>query len=245
MAGPITQEVPLVRGKVARFTKVDQCGVPQTTNAMFTTKGFISVKATKNIDNGQEIKVSDAGGNVSVYEPGQATLTNFSVEINLIRVNPGLVAMLCGALGAVLDYNGTIVGWEELGLTPITTNFALEVWSGSSGVACSAGAQLSGYMLYPLISQATFAFDDVTSKEITGTIKGMTYGNPGWGRGPYGSSADGSSIRGPVASAASTPARLLTAVSPLAHRHFEITSIPAPSPNPTADPITLVMPTSY
>lgn len=245
MATPIWSEAPLVRGKVGRFTKTDQCGFPQITNSVKTTAGFISVKATKNQDSGDEIKVRQFDGTIGTFEPGQSSLLNFSLEINLVKVNPGLFTMLCGATTAVLDYAGVIVGWEELGRTLITTNFALELWTGTSAVACSAGSLLSGYTLYPMIGQGYFELDDYTDKEITGTIKAMSYGNPSWGRGPFGGVADGSSIRGPVATAASTPGRLLTAISPSAHRHFELTTIAAPTPDTTADPVTITLPTSY
>ena len=100
-----------------------------------------------------------------------------------------------------------------------------------------------------MIGQAWVTFDDITDKEVTGTITGKSYGNPSWGRGPYGNSpTDGSSIPGPVATAAGpppTPGRLIVAVAADAHRHFEVTPVPPPAAFSTPGPISITLPTAY
>lgn len=242
-AGPYSKTLPLVRGRVARLTLEDQCGLPVATRGTYTTDGFIQVQSTKNYDAGDEIKVRAANGRIGVRESGRQTFLNFSVTIDLIKVNPGVLTMLTGDPG-VLDWNSTLVGWEELELVDIPNNFALEVWTGTSGVRCTAGALMNGYMLYPLINQATMDVDSVTDKEVTVHIKGESQGNPSWGKGPYGGT--GSSIPGPVAGdATNTPSRLLQPVAANAHRHFELTPVPPPAPSPDDGPQTYTLPTVY
>lgn len=235
---------PLVRGKVARLTLVDQCGMPIATNSSYCTDGFITVSSTKNMDTGDEIKVRQANGIIGVHEPGRVSLLNYSVDINFTKVDPGAMAMLTGD-PAILDFNSIIVGWSERALQQVTQNFALEVWSDTSGTACTAGSRLYGYMLYPLISEAYLTFDNISDKEVTATVHGMSYGSPSWGRGPYGALADGSSIRGPVATAANTPGRLLLPVDPTEHRHFEMTTIAPPAAQTVAGPQSITLPTVY
>ena len=243
MAGPYSSTNTLVRGKVARLSLLDQCGNPVYTKGTYTTDGFIQVQATKNYDQGDEIKVRGANGIIQVHEPGRASFINFSLEIDLIRVNPGVLTMLTGDPG-VLDYNSTLVGWEENELTQLQSNFALEVWTATSAARCSLGALVSGYMLYPLLSQATLEIDNVADKEVTAKIHAVTYANPSWGKGPYGGT--GASISGPVAQdALNTPGRLLQPVASNAHRHFEITPIPPPSVSPSDGPQTYTGPTTY
>lgn len=243
MAGPYSSTNALVRGTVARFTNLDQCGLPVYTKGTYTTDGFIQIQGTKNYDQGDEVKVRGANGLIQVHEPGRVSFVNFTVQIDLIKVNPGVLVMLTGDAG-VLDYQSTLVGWEEKELVALNTNFAIEVWTATSAARCSAGALLRGYMLYPLIGQAYMEVDPITDKEINVSIHGMSYTNPTWGKGPYGGT--GASIPGPIAQdALNTPGRLLQVIDPLAHRHFEITPIAPPAPSPVDGPQTFTGPTVY
>lgn len=248
MAAVVSTNTALVRGRTVRFTLTDACGFPQVTNSVYVTDGFITVNATKNIDTGDEIKVRYANGKIGVHEPGRKSLLNFGIEIQLAKVDPAAIGMLTGD-PLVVDYAAKVVGWEEKELLEITQNFAMEVWTATSAAACTTGAALSGYMLYPLIGQGYVTIDNVGDKEVTAMIHADTFGSPAWGRGPYGiAPTDGSSIPGPVATAVGPPpvaGRLLTAVSPLAHRRFEVTPIAAPAAFVTPGPISMTLPTAY
>lgn len=242
MAGPYSTTVPLVRGKVVRFTQEDQCGMPLATKGTYTTSGFVQVTAAKNYDAGQEIKVAQANGLIGVHVNGRMTFLNMSLTVQLIKVNPGVITMLTGDAG-VLDFNSTLVGWEENELRSLTSNFGMEVWTASSAVKCSAGSLVSGYLVYPGIEQITMDVDSVTEKECTVTLKGLTFGNPSWGLGPYGGTG---SIPGPVAAdAINTPSRLLQPVAAGSHRHFEITPIAPPVDSPVDGPQTYTLPSPY
>jgi hypothetical protein len=242
MAGPYSSTAALVRGKVARFTLLDACGLPVATKGTYTTPGFIQVQAQKNYDNGDEIKVRQANGLIGVHEVGRQTFINYSITVDLIKVNPGVLTMLTGD-PAVLDWQSSIAGWEERELISIDSQWALEVWTATSAVKCSAGGQVSGYMLYPLIGQTTIDVADISDKEITVSVHGMSYGNPSWGKGPYGGTG---SIPGPVASdALNTATRLLQPVAVDAHRHFELTSVPPPSASPSDGPQSYTLPSPY
>lgn len=242
----------LVRGKVARCTLVDACGFPQVALSSYVTDGFVTVTSTKNMDMGDEIKVRQANGIIGVHEPGMASMLNYTVGVQFTRADPALLAMLTGDATVL---NGATVplvaGFEERALKVLAQNFALEVWTDTSGTPCASGARLYGYMLYPMIGQGYVTVDDISDKEVTFTVNGMSYGSPSWGRGPYGAltpTPDGSSISGPVNTAASgapTAGRLLVAVDPAAHRHFEITPIAPPAAQTVTGPQTITLPTSY
>jgi hypothetical protein len=228
-------EQALIRGRVVRFTLLDQCGafIGTPTRTSFVTDGFITVKATKNMDNGTDINIRGANDVVQVFEPGRQSLLNMTIEVNLVKVNPAALVMLTSpGSPAIVDWEGTIAGWEEKSGVLLNQNFGMEVWTATSGFACVAGGVINGYMLYPLISQGWLEFDDITSKECTATLHGLTYGNPNWAKGP--------SDYKPVATdAIGTPGQLIANVDPNAHRHFELTPIAAPAPTPPGGPVVI------
>lgn len=236
----------LVRGKVARFTLTDLCGMPQITNSMYVTDGVIEVNSTKNEDEGDEIKIRRMNGVVGTYEPGIRSMLNYTVEAHLERVDPGVISMLTGD-ALILDAAGTNgVGFTERAGQLLTKAFALEVWTDTSGgSACVGGTKLYGYMLYPCLQQAYVTIDNITDGHISATIHATSYGGPSWGKGPYGTGSDGSSITGPVAASGGGPARLAAAVAADEHRHFELTTIAPPASQSAAGPQSITLPTVY
>lgn len=238
-------QASLVRGKVARFTLTDGCGMPQASNSMYVTENFIEVNSTKNMDSGDEIKVRRANGVIGTYEPGQVSLLNFTVEIHFEKMDVGALVMLTGD-AAILGADGTtVVGFTERAGRTLTQNFGMEVWSDTSGGSCVAGSKLYGYMLYPELGQSYVTIDNIADKEVTGTIHAVTYGGPSWGKGPYGATGDGSSVTGPVAGIGGLPSRLLQPVAADEHRHFELTRIPPPASQTAAGPSSITLPTVY
>ena len=131
MAAVVSTRTALVRGRVARFTLVDACGLPQITNSMYVTDGFVQAQTTKNVDNGDEIKVRIANGTIDVYEPGRATLLDFDITIQFSRIDPAAIAMLTGDT-LIMDYVPKAVGWEERAKIPLTQQFAMELWTATS-----------------------------------------------------------------------------------------------------------------
>lgn len=226
----------LLRGKTARFTLEDACGMPIAGPSTFVVNAFITAKATANYDEGDEVKVKDANGRVALYEAGVPSLTDFDVEINLARVDVGAFTMIARNLASVLDWDGATVGWEEGETFDVTKLTGLELWTGTAGAVCTDGVLSYGYLLYPSLVNARVTIDDVANKEITATIKAKTKANPSWGKGPYSVVA---------ADAANTAGRLIAPVGAGAHRHFEITTIAPPTESGTAGPATLTLPAPY
>jgi hypothetical protein len=236
MTSPNSMSAPLVRGRVARLTAVDACGMPLATASSYVTEGVITVNSTKNVDGGDAISQRIMTGNVGVFEPGKPTVTNFAIDINFLRVNPGVLTMLTGdpvVLNASAD---TVVGFEELALVPLTKTFALEVWTDTSQNVCLSGGKIVGYMLYPFISEAYLTIDNVADGLISCHVLGQSHGSPSWGKGPY--------LPVPAADG-TTPARLVQPVDSRAHRHFELTPIAPPAATAGKAPVNIVLPTPY
>jgi len=184
-----TKCLSLVKGRRIRVTKLDGCGRPvYGENSQAVSSGFISVALTANTTESDEINVTNAAGEVCVFEPSTTSLTGYGVEIQFCEVDPDLFALITGQ-----DPYGTadnIVGFTvNTKLKASDSGFALELWAGSaSGDACSdAGAQGNyGYMLLPFLQGGIIGDFTVENAAVTFTITGAnTRDGNGWGVGPY------------------------------------------------------------
>jgi hypothetical protein len=236
MTAPLSYRVTTIRGRTLRFTKVDPCGVPIGGAAgQLITRTFASLKQTANYDGGTEIKVPSADDTIDVYEPGNQTLLNYDLELQFSVLDTAVVPGLSGN-PAVLDWQEAISGWEELALTHLDSYWALEMWSGVAGQRCSNGQSLFGYNVFPFIGSSQITVDDTTNKESLVTIKGSTFGPNAWGKGPYEVVALDED---------NTPSRLLVAMDPKAHKHFDVVTIDPPAMPAAAGWQTLTLPTPY
>src|SRR5580765_5791724 len=150
MASPTS--FPLVRGRTMRVTAVDGCCAPvYGPDSQVVTEGFVSVALTANINEPEEILVTNAAGKTCVRDPGEAEFQGYSVEITFCEVSPCLFSIVTGQPN-VVDANGDVVGFRmNSDISLAGSGFALEVWMGVPGVACSGEAGAYGYLLLPCL----------------------------------------------------------------------------------------------
>lgn len=177
-----------VRGRMLRATRLDGCGNPVYGDAsVVTSKGFVSVAYTANIDDGAEVNVPNAAGERCIYEPAVPTFLSYTVEITFCDVDPDLYAMLTGQR-VLTNAFGDVVGFTmDSAVSAADSAFALEVWAGSPGVACAPGSTGSyGYVLLPYVQGGVVGDFTIENAEVTFTISNATTkdGNA-WGTGPY------------------------------------------------------------
>jgi hypothetical protein len=215
-----TKCLSLVKGRRIRVTALDSCGRPIYGDcSQVTSKGFISVSFTANTTESDEINVTNAAGEVCVYEAAVTSLTGYGIEIAFCEVDPELFALVTGQ-PVVLGADGsTVVGFDvdtKIGLE--NSNFALELWAGSpAGDACStAGAQGSyGYLLLPFLQGGILGDFTVENGAVTFTLTGAnTREGNSWGTGPYDVMLDNSAtpVPGPMTSPVSTSVALRTMI---------------------------------
>jgi hypothetical protein len=171
-----------------RATRLDGCGRldPGACSAI-VSDGFVSVAFTANIDEGEEINLTNAAGRTCVKDTPTPTLTGYSLTITFCEVNPDLYAMLTGQ-STVFDANGDAVGFRVNGdVDASSSGFALEVWSNVPGVACEAGAEGSfGYLLVPFVQGGVLGDFTLENAAVTFTLQNATTkSGSGWGKGPY------------------------------------------------------------
>ena len=183
---------PLVRGRTMRVTKVDGCCAPDYgPDNMVVTEGFVSVALTANINEAEEILITNATGKTCVRDPGSTEFQGYGVEITFCEVSPCLFSIVTGQ-PAVVDANGDVVGFRMNSAVSLTgSGFALEVWMGVPGVACSGEAGAYGYLLLPCLQGGVVGDFTIENAAITFTVTGAsTKDGNGWGTGPYNVVAD-------------------------------------------------------
>lgn len=184
---PSPTSFPLVRGRMMRVTKVDGCCAPDFgPDNMVVTEGFVSVSLTANINEGEEIVVTNASGKTCVRDPAVSEFQGYTVEIQFCEVTPCLFSIVTG-MPSVLDHNGDVAGFRMNSAVSLSgSGFALEVWMGVPGVACLGEAGAYGYLLLPCLQGGVVGDFTIENAAVTFTVTGATTkdGN-GWGNGPY------------------------------------------------------------
>lgn len=184
-----TKCISLVRGRVARFTRLDACGRPiYGPESQVVTEGFVSVAYTANVDEGEEINVTNAAGKRCVYEAAKPSFLGYTVEISFCNVDPDLFAMATGQR-TLTDANGDVVGFTmDTAVDASESAFALEVWAGApTEGGCAEGAQGSyGYVLLPFVQGGIVGDFTIENDAVTFTIsQASTKDGNSWGVGPY------------------------------------------------------------
>lgn len=214
----------MARGVVMRLTRLDSCGaIVEGDTSTLVTESFVSVANAPNYQDPEEITQQDANGRICVEDQSDPAFRWIDLTIILCTTDPFFVNMVTGDPLVVDDATPTpnTVGWRiDADLTG-TANFAMELWSGVPGEACTGGFPKFGYWLYPWVTQARWGDWTVENGALLTTFTARTKAGGSWGVGPYNVRRD-----------ATTPATLeplLTPIGPAVHLHHEKTSAPLPT----------------
>jgi hypothetical protein len=205
-------ETSTVRGRVARFTRLDELGRPMYGEGnSAVTKGIIDITYTPNVTEGEATSVTNFAGEqcISAAAPC-ATIDNWTVAIQFCAIDPCVVLMIYPSWIPYYDDFGAIKGFQIVGGLSCDRGVALEVWGqvGTSGstVQCGPGSVAgSTYWLAPRLVGAAPGDITISNEATSFTFNGTTTNPVGWRRGPYlVDIVDGvpSVLRDPVESAA-------------------------------------------
>ena len=178
-----------VRGRRIRVTRGDGCGRPvYGEDSSVVSNGMISVGYTALTTETEEISVTNAAGEVCVFEPAETKVTGYGVELTMCEVDPDLFTIITGQ-EVYLDAFGFAVGFTvntEISLE--NTGFGFELWLGAGNAdACTPGSQGKyGYLLLPFLKGGILSDFTVENGAVNFVITGATTrdGNA-WGVGPY------------------------------------------------------------
>ena len=237
-----TKCLSLVKGRRIRVTALDSCGRPIYGDcSQVTSKGFISVAFTANTTDSDEISVTNAAGEVCVFEAAVTSLTGYGIEISFCEVDPELFALVTGQPVVTAADGSTVIGFDvdtKIGLE--NSNFALELWAGSpTGDACATeGAQGNyGYLLLPFLKGGILGDFTVENGAVTFTLTGAnTSEGNSWGVGPYDVMLDnaGTPAPGPMVTPVSTTTALRTMIVDVAPPEAACGCRPVLDPTATA-----------
>lgn len=177
----------LIRGRRMRVTALDGCGTPVwDSESTAVTDGFVSVAFSAQTTDAEEISVTKADGSICARDPGTPQFNGYSLEISFCEVLPCVYEMLTGQ-AVVNDALGEPVGFKMNSKIDVTAKaFALELWAGVPGGACTGGAGSYGYVLVPFVSTGVVGDFTVENAAVTFSItQAVTKDGNAWGTGPY------------------------------------------------------------
>lgn len=181
----VAQCVTPIKGRVMRLIKLDTCGNPVTgaSSAMVISKGFISVKAKPDYEDGTEYlqRLADGSFCVNQKDPGQ--LKRFSLESLWCVMDPDAIVIQTGQRLLSTSGTGTGVAYNE---SLQSARYSLEVWQEVTGRnACSAtGQQQFVYWAWPNLGNAQLGdwTIELASLQFTTTAETQPVGSR-WGTG--------------------------------------------------------------
>lgn len=211
-----------VRGCRMRVTKLDTCGRPVAGAAnKVVTAGFIELNLSAQVEEGEEILVRNACGQICVNDPGCPELSHYEVELQLCNVDFDLVTLMMPTARRIVNRAGETIGFADGTTVSCDAGVAIEIWTNVfSDAGCAAGqtSQDYGYILLPWVVNAISGDLDITNDHIPFTINAITKKGAGWGIGPYNIEQDTNG---------SYP--LLDPVEADEHRVWLITQLPPPA----------------
>lgn len=220
----VTQCLKPLRGKVARITKLDACGVPVTgAKSQVVTEGFVSIEGQIQLEDAVEYKLKNANDKFLYNSRGKPLIKWIDLTLNFGLVDPEAFNLVTGS-PIELNDNATpdAIGFRIR--ENVSANFALELWTDLEGVPCVGGSSVYGYVLLPFVVDAVVGNWTWQNDTITFPVQSArTNHGSGWGVGPF-------NVLNKL-SAPTGPAPLLAAVDSLDHMIMFQTTLAPPSPS--------------
>lgn len=218
----------LARGVRMRITRLNECGaVVNGPNSTLTTKSMVSVTATPNYAEVQEISVLNANGDECISDRSKPALRWFDLSFIMCVWDPMFINMVTGDPIVLDDATPTpnTVGFSIDTAVSGSANFGLEIWSGITGQACDpSGNPKRKYWVLPWVKDAQWGeWLPAQNDAITATWTARAVPGGEWGTGPY-----DDVLRSAVTPATLTP--LLTPIGPTEPMRSITTSAPLPTP---------------
>lgn len=182
-----TKKLRSIKGRVARITRLDQCGAPvYGTCGYLVTEGFISVAFSREEEAGDEYTQKNAWGAFCINEKDPDLTKWWNVTIVLCEVDPDILDIVGGATPVVF---GTDTIGVTFGPNAPVGKFAIEVWTKAVGQGACAGGTLEwGYFLAAEVRNGKVDGDiTIENAALTMTLVGEAISaTDAWGIGPHG-----------------------------------------------------------
>lgn len=172
----------VLKSCLARFIRLDSCGsIVVSAASQLTTKGYISVGATAQIEDGEEFTVKNACGELCINEKDCSQFKRYDLEIQLCAVDPDLLEL---ASGARLLLDGATSKGFAIGENADCENFSLELWTKVSSGDCAGSNPEWYWFAFPWVTNGYLSDITFENGPLTLTINASTHAaGEGWGRG--------------------------------------------------------------
>lgn len=175
----------VLKACLAQFVLVDVCGNPVTGAASkLTTKGFISVAATAQVDAGTEHLQKNACGEIIINEKDCDLFKRYDLDMQFAQIDAQGLSLISSAR-ALVDNTGNTKGFAQ-GETSLCNSFSLEMWTRVTPQVCAVGGLPEWYYFaFPNVTNGVLTDVKFEDAPLTMTIKAHTKGAGAlWGRGP-------------------------------------------------------------
>lgn len=211
-----TQCYEQVRGSAIRVTGLTKCGEIAETIPYVVSTSVRNVRINEVTEAGsnETQRNDDDERRIRVVRP--AVSIRYTVDIDFLRVDPGLLSLVAGVpltyqhewgfgegpfgempFGGPSLSDRVVNGFDVTSrLTP--TSFALEIWSKLAGRACADGPRW-GYTLFPFLKGGRVSGVKWANQLVSFNLRGAaTQRGSGWGIGPYDIEGPGQRLLQPV-----------------------------------------------
>lgn len=133
-----------------RAVRLDACGRPVVgPNSVGVSKGFISVGASADIEDGEEFTVKNACGELCINEKDCSQLKRYNLTLTFCQVDPSLLELMTSSR-ALTDAVGDVKGIAIGSTIDCDTGFSLELWQKITNPECETGAEVEwNYVAFP------------------------------------------------------------------------------------------------
>lgn len=174
---------------VARLTRLDRCGRPvYGEDSRLVTEGHITISASANIDEGEEVTVPNANGKIIARRSAKPRHNGWTVEVAFVGVDPYALNITTGN-PLVVNGAGDIAGFDQdTEISGSDYGWALEAWTEvSEGDVCAPlSEETVGYILWPFLQGGVIGDFEIGNDAINFTVSNASSKKGhSWDRGPY------------------------------------------------------------
>lgn len=213
-----------------RVTKLNRCGVPDTSScAFYVDNCIVSIEETGEYKDREEWFFENGDGDFCATATTAPKLKYKNLVLTFNDVNPGMIPWLTG--NAVITNDATtpqLVGYGEDYGSADLSSFALEGWT-RIAETCDLpdncpddGSELFGYTLYAWVKEGTIGDITYSNDQASFVVNAIAVRNSPWGVGPY------NVVKSAATATLGVPMPLLSAYPTTRFKEQILTALPPP-----------------
>ena len=173
-----------IKGRVARITVLDVCGLPVTgaAGSQIIIAGFTQATSSAQYETGERTVTRTADDALCVNDKAPDILTNFELNMLFCLIDPGLVANTVSPARLLTSSESPTGTGFAIAEGAATLHWSLEIWQRVAGTeACIGGTTRYVYNAWPHLSDGKLGDYLISSAPSVLEIQANSLPvNPGW-----------------------------------------------------------------